>query len=77
MISRSEFEALILDRLIEIRRAESALSRQFKRLIHSNKGRTELVYSLTDLDARADRLEVMLNALTFGELNAAHGPAAA
>ncbi len=77
MISRSEFEALILEKLIEIRRAESTLTRRFKRLTHSNKGRTELLYSLTDLDLRAKRLEVMLNALTLGELSGEHGPVAA
>jgi hypothetical protein len=77
MISRSELEALILDRLMEIRRAESTLNRRFRRLIHSRKGRTELLDSLSHLCLEAERLEVMLDALTFGKLSAEPRPAAA
>jgi hypothetical protein len=76
MISRSELEALIVDRLIEIRRAEVMLKRRFRQLIHSQKGRAELASSLTDLDVRAERLELMLNALASGEASAPR-PAAA
>jgi hypothetical protein len=75
MISRSELEALIVDRLIEIRRAELTLKHRFRQLIHSQKGRAELASSLTDLDVRAQRLELMLNALA-GESSASQ-PAAA
>ncbi len=65
MISRSELEGLIVDRLIDIRRAESQLSRSFQRLAHAQKaGRAELMASLADLESRAGRLEMMLNALS-------------
>jgi hypothetical protein len=65
MISRSELEGLIVDRLIDIRRAEARLNRSFQRLTHGRKnGRAELMFSLADLEARAGRLEMMLNALS-------------
>jgi hypothetical protein len=70
MISRTELEALIVDRLIEIRRAELTLKRRFRQLIHSQKGRAELASSLNDLVVRAERLDVMLNALASGEASA-------
>jgi hypothetical protein len=76
MISRSELEALIVDRLIEIRRAELTLKRRFRRLIHSQKGRAELASSLTELDVRAEWLELKLNALVSAESSTSR-PAAA
>ncbi len=65
MISRSELEGLIVDTLIDIRRAESQLSRSFQRLAHAEKdGREELMFGLADLESRAGLLEMMLNALS-------------
>ena len=65
MITRSELEALIVDRLIDIRRAESKLNRRFQKLAHAQKdGRAELMFSLADLESRAGRLEMMLNTLS-------------
>jgi hypothetical protein len=64
MISRIELEGLIVERLIEIRRAESTLARRFHRSAHARKDRrAELMFRLADLGSRAGRLESMLDAL--------------
>ncbi len=63
MISRRELEGLIVDRLIDLRRAESRLNRRFQQLACGQKGRAELMFSLADLESRVGRLELMLNAL--------------
>jgi len=64
MISRTELEGLIVEGLVEIRRAESQLTRRFKRLKSSKKDRGEVLFSLKDLETRAARLESMLEALS-------------
>jgi len=65
MISRTELEGLIVEGLVEIRRAESQLTSRFKRLKSSKKDRGgEVLFSLKDLEARAARLESMLEALS-------------
>jgi len=65
MISRTELEGLIVEGLVEIRRAESQLTSRFKRLKSSKKNRgEEVLFSLKDLEARAARLESMLEALS-------------
>jgi|HubBroStandDraft_1064217.scaffolds.fasta_scaffold974708_1 hypothetical protein len=64
MISRSELEGLIVEGLGEIRRAESRLNRRFKRLTCSKTpGRAGFLYSLAELEARAARVQAMVNAL--------------
>lgn len=63
MISRNELENLIVQGLVELRRAESKLTQRRKRLSSSSQERVDFLISLADLQERASRLESMLSAL--------------
>lgn len=64
MVNRTELERLIVLGLAELRRAEVDLENRFRKIPTSSAGRwPAFVNSMKDLEARADRLEALIDVL--------------